>query len=386
MQTMSTSSTHAAPQLMLRPSFGYRFDGDEVWLNAELSPTTHGSESPRPQRLLLQLWASDTPFGGGMPTGHKIAELAFDDALLSRPFSLSGKARATPPLCNRRYFIALSVAFETSAGLIDIQDYAAFDNTERFAGPALGGEVGYAVHDSHVELQAERIYNSRPLGNLSGSLTLQLRARPLDANTNPGMDADCVASEAVETLAEMPVERLQGQYELRDIRMRVPFAPPNAERSQLVLELREWCGQDGFLTRDSRTFAMTYHRDEVKPTDPQTPSNVIDLETAAKRLFQRGASAASAAPTTPRPPAKRMSPPATQSVETEPAPPQAQPKPALVSLQHADVQTLIAVPGINPRLAAAIIRMRPLRSIDDLLKVRGIGHKLLRKIRPHVQL
>jgi DNA uptake protein ComE-like DNA-binding protein len=42
------------------------------------------------------------------------------------------------------------------------------------------------------------------------------------------------------------------------------------------------------------------------------------------------------------------------------------------------------VPGLNRKLAAAIVRTRPLRSLDDLKRVRGIGDKLLRALRTHL--
>jgi len=39
--------------------------------------------------------------------------------------------------------------------------------------------------------------------------------------------------------------------------------------------------------------------------------------------------------------------------------------------------------GIGPVLAERIIAGRPYKTIDDLLKVKGIGSKKLEKIRPY---
>lgn len=57
---------------------------------------------------------------------------------------------------------------------------------------------------------------------------------------------------------------------------------------------------------------------------------------------------------------------------------------ASVDLNTATTQELQAIPGIGPSLAAKIIAGRPYRKVDDLLRVSGIGVKLLEKIRPYV--
>jgi competence protein ComEA len=60
----------------------------------------------------------------------------------------------------------------------------------------------------------------------------------------------------------------------------------------------------------------------------------------------------------------------------------------LVDLNTADVIELQTLPRIGPRLAERIIRFRDRRggfdSIDELVRVSGIGAKTLETIRPHV--
>ncbi len=56
----------------------------------------------------------------------------------------------------------------------------------------------------------------------------------------------------------------------------------------------------------------------------------------------------------------------------------------LVDLNTASNRQLQNVPGIGVQLAARIVAGRPYRSVDDLLRVSGIGPKLLFKLRPHV--
>ncbi|ROR35101.1 ComEA family DNA-binding protein [Inmirania thermothiophila] len=61
-----------------------------------------------------------------------------------------------------------------------------------------------------------------------------------------------------------------------------------------------------------------------------------------------------------------------------------------VDLNSADAETLArAVPGVGPARAEAIVRYRethgPFRSLEDLLAVRGIGPKLLERMRGVVE-
>lgn len=64
------------------------------------------------------------------------------------------------------------------------------------------------------------------------------------------------------------------------------------------------------------------------------------------------------------------------------------PQPTLVNVNSASVDELIALPGIGPTLAARIIAFREehglFSSVEDLRLVRGIGAKLLEKIRNQI--
>ncbi|WP_456434257.1 ComEA family DNA-binding protein [Thermosulfuriphilus sp.] len=56
------------------------------------------------------------------------------------------------------------------------------------------------------------------------------------------------------------------------------------------------------------------------------------------------------------------------------------------NINKATVSELDLLPGIGPKTAQAIVDYRqvhgPFKSVDDLLKVKGIGAKKLEKIRP----
>lgn len=63
--------------------------------------------------------------------------------------------------------------------------------------------------------------------------------------------------------------------------------------------------------------------------------------------------------------------------------------PSLVDLNVADVATLCTLPGIGPKKAEAIVALRqrrPLTRVTQLLQVRGIGPRLLDRLRGRVTL
>ena len=61
-----------------------------------------------------------------------------------------------------------------------------------------------------------------------------------------------------------------------------------------------------------------------------------------------------------------------------------------VSLNTATVEQLIALPGIGPSRAQAIVELREkiggFKKVDDLMRVKGIGRKTFRKLEPMLKL
>lgn len=56
----------------------------------------------------------------------------------------------------------------------------------------------------------------------------------------------------------------------------------------------------------------------------------------------------------------------------------------MVNVNTADLDALATLPGVGPATARAITEARPFATVDDLLRVRGIGPARLRRMRPRV--
>jgi len=59
----------------------------------------------------------------------------------------------------------------------------------------------------------------------------------------------------------------------------------------------------------------------------------------------------------------------------------------VVNLNTAPAVTLSLLPGVGPAKADAIVRYRarrPFRTVDELVRIRGIGRKQVRALRPHL--
>ena len=55
-----------------------------------------------------------------------------------------------------------------------------------------------------------------------------------------------------------------------------------------------------------------------------------------------------------------------------------------INVNTASARDIEDLPDIGPKIAAAIVAGRPYKSVDDLLRVKGIGPKTLQKIRDKI--
>lgn len=319
--TLQTPTSLTPGALRLGPDHGYAFDGDQVQLNAELLGNAAGNWA-------LQLWACDAPFDGQPVRGTKVAEVAVggDEA------RVSASVPAFPPAGHAQHAMVLVLA-DGSDG--SIRDFANFPQPERFAQPRIQGTAGFTLGDSQVHITVDGIDNPRAADNLSGSLVAELWALPAPFGERGNTDGVQLAGVFLGSLA--------GQQGWQQLAFDLPLAARPAGTWHVALLLREWTAA-GYVTRDFTDFPL--------PVSWAAPVAEVEPAPSAK-------------------PAKK------------PAAKKAAPKAAAgkVSINTASEAELAAVKGLPKAVAAAIVAARPFKQVDDLLAVKGVGAKLLDKLK-----
>ena len=59
----------------------------------------------------------------------------------------------------------------------------------------------------------------------------------------------------------------------------------------------------------------------------------------------------------------------------------------VINLNTAPAELLSLLPGVGPSKAGAIViyrNRRPFRTVDELVRIKGIGRKMVRRLRPHL--
>ena len=276
---------------------------------------------------------------------------------------------------------------------------------------ALVGNCGYQIQDNRIVIDIDEIASHRDLGDLSGTLSLELWALK---QPYQGGDFDGAP------LAGTQIGEMLGQHSLNNCRYDLLFQEPSVGTWYLTLMLREWTDV-GYVTRDYVNFALPYEVNS-KPTVVRSETdNVINVsfagsEKPATKIVAEQPQPAEAKPeapkteqpkaqapvaktaATPEQKAKVEVPKAKQSKPQVPATPAAASNPAAaskkekqsaqgtVSLNLATRKEIAAINGISRKLAEDIVSARPFKSLDDLLKVKGMGPKLLQKVRDLIHL
>jgi hypothetical protein len=206
---------------------GYRIDGDVAVLNADLAivsgEATHA-------HWALQLWACEQPHSGGPLSGKKVAEAPVDlsTAQPGEFQHLHAEAPAHLPADRKGHAMVLVLASGHEGAFEQVHDFANFQDRQPFLVPHFDGAVGYTVDGTSVTLRAERVRSPRAADNLTGSLSVELRALPL---TETSVEA------TGHILASASLGRVMGQAALEDVESRVPFSPPAAGEWRMVLAL-----------------------------------------------------------------------------------------------------------------------------------------------------
>jgi hypothetical protein len=343
----NTSVQTPAVQLArLSGPHGYRFDGDRVHLNAMfalLDPAAHE------RYWSLQLWACPSaPVFTRDLAGHVVAEVALPPMgeLADESEHFEVNALAWPPAGGGEHVMVLVLASGRPGNFNDVHDFAVYARREQFIQPRMSGNVGYRIDGERVRISVERVENPRPASNLSGTLSLELwaLAAPFVGGGFQGQH-----------LAGVEIGSIAGQSEWTLQPIDLAFKSPQAGTWQIVLMLREWTA-DGFVTRDFTNFATPF---VSAPIVEKAPEPVIAKAPAME-------------------PAKTVAPAAPAKVT-------AITSSKGISVNTARVEELAAVKGLTRKLAEGIVKKRPFASLDDLREVKGLGAKILAKVRSNLK-
>jgi len=321
----TTNYSAADAVTALGANHGYCLDGDFVHLNADVSLAE--ADLADGTHWALQLWASPGGFDGRGLTGVKVAELALQPT--PGNFNVAACVTALPPAGCTAQIMAMALVGQRVDGSVQVRDLSVYATPQTFFQPFLLGDVSCRVADGVAEIAIERIASPRSPDNLSGTLALEVWA--LDAPYQGGAWQG-------QPVASVVLGQLSGGSAWADCRYSVPAA--NAGGA-LTLMLREWTPA-GYLTRDYRNLAAAV----VEPLK-------VEVKEAAKA--GKGATKKAGAGK----PAEKTGP---------------------VSVNTASAAELAAVKGISKALAEAIVAARPYARLDDLLRAKGIGAKLLEKV------
>lgn len=250
---------------------------------------------------------------------------------------------------------------------------------------ALQQPCGYCIDGDSISINIAALANNRAWGNLSGSLSVELWALK-QLYFQGDFDGFCVAAaEAGE---------ISGQHFVGPWNAQSAFFEPPVGSWYLCLMLREWT-QNGYETRDAVNFDNLYHA-QWKPSiiaggagkiinvdfnqdaAIETPSSA---ETATDEPSDKSKKVLNKAPRTEAAPAAK--PPTSKA-----KPKRTESKASIdkISINEASLDELNEIKGLPKNVAKNIINARPFASLEELLKVKGVGKKLLDKLRNNINL
>jgi len=336
-----TEATVAPAQLAkLGANHGYQINADTVTLNAMFRVQDAAAHQ---RSWALQLWACPVvpnQAGDLSARGQLVASIALppigEIADESEGFSVTGFA--CTPAGRSEHVMVLALAAARDGRFTDVQDFAVYSRTETFLQPRFASVAGYRIEGDRIIIDVERIENPRPGENVSGTLALELWATK---------STYCGGIFEGQPLAGVAFDGLLGQHEYACRLFDLPFTAPTAGSWSLTLMLREWTTA-GFFTRDYVNFEQRY----VVAAPEVVSAPPAKTETQSK------------------PAGKAAKPVADQGV----------------SVNSASKAELASIKGMPAKVIDGIVAKRPFKSIDDLTGVKGMGAKLLAKLRSKLKL
>jgi DNA uptake protein ComE-like DNA-binding protein len=331
---------------------GYRFDGDFVYLNADVNFSDADLVSGA--AWSLQLWASEGGFPNRQLAGVKVAQMSIEPMLGG--ITATACCAAIPPAGTADQALALALVCTTADGQVRVCDLGVYDALQNFCQPSMLGNVSCTLVDDMAQLKIEAIANPRDDDNLSGTLALEVWA----------LDSPYAGSCWTGTpVASVIVGVLGGGNQWTDCQYDVPAAVP-AEGAALTVMLREWTPA-GYVTRDYRNFAAAPAK--TKPA------------TKARAAAKPKAAAKPAAVKAPVAEVKAAAPKATVAAKAARKAVSVKEAVKSVSINKGSEDELAAIKGLPREVAKAIIAARPYATLDDVCKAKGMGQKKLEKLR-----
>lgn len=353
----------------LGDSHGYRFDGDTVSLNAKLTvvdPQAHQ------QTWALQLWAcANIPANANELVGHMVAEAALPPIgeLADEVESFDVRAFAQTPAGSNSHVMVLALVAGTRGQFSEVHDFAVYGRREQFVQPRLQGNVAYRLDGNRVQVNVQRIENPRGLNNLSGSLSLELWA--LNAPYQGGAFQG-------QPVAGVILGTLSGQTEWTNQAYDLVYNQPAAGQWFFTLMLREWTAT-GFVTRDYTNFTqpVTIGAQEKVSVETKPVAKVVpEVKPAVTPSAPAPQAVVESKATAVKP----------DSVAEKKSKQKAAIAAAAVSINSASKEELLAVKGLPEKVADGILSKRPFKALDEVQKVKGMGAKLLAKLRSQLKL
>ncbi|MCV2216956.1 ComEA family DNA-binding protein [Thauera sp. Sel9] len=362
----------ATPAAQLGHSHGYAFDGDQVSLRADIRILDPMAAAER--NWALQLWAGETLIANA-GCGALWADASGNT-------SVEITVAAMLPAGTSEHALNLALACDDGSGLQRC-DSTGYPRSERFCLPRIDGSVGYTLAEGHTAIHADGISNPRAAGSLSGSLVLELWALP-ELYRGGAFTGILVGSTGLGCIA--------GQYATDAVDTELPACSLPAGRWHLTLMLREWTS-NGYVTRDYRTFSLPV--DGPLPAPATTEKTAVEIAAATAEASTDAAPEAAASTEsdteTPVAPAEPAAAPAEASKTSRRTPARAAkaakqaPASAQISINDADAATLASLKGVTAAIAKGIVAGRPWKSVDELIEVKGIGARLLDKLRSQLR-
>ena len=392
---LTTPLFACSPSVVIGKNYSYTFSGDSVQLEVDIAVSASAESA-----VSLQLWASATPFEGGLLQGVKVAEVAC--GILSSDTHISECAKAYVPAGRASHFMVLALVASPLNEQALIVDYVNFAQQQVFIVPRMNGKIVVDVQGDAADITIEQIENPRIATNLSGTLALELwsLSQPYTGASFNGVQQGGVL-----------VGTLLGQTSWSNKVIHMQLTAPIGDN--LVLMLREWTGS-GYITRDYYAVgqtsapvvsapveaivveehtlldlmekveeiveAVTPFVESVAHTVGSVVSAMVEaaeqfIEDAEKSIIQELEDITPESVATEPKVEKSAKKTSSRVLKAKPAPK------TVLSLNVITEEQLTELKGISKAVAKAIVEARPYARWDEVATVKGVGGKLLIKLK-----